>query len=85
MKHDLAVVDGRRPEGIPMADDMDRTVTMTPVRDADRTPRALGLSLPAAQRAARVAELRRQVAGGMYATESMMDVVARTILRSGDL
>jgi hypothetical protein len=85
MKHDLAAVDGRRPEEISVADDMDRTVAMTPVRDADRSPRALGLSLPTAQRTARVAELRRLVADGMYATESMMDVIARKILRSGDL
>jgi hypothetical protein len=68
-----------------MAEKRDRNVPMTPVRDADRACRALGLPLAAPRRAARVAELRRQVHAGYYATESMMDTVARLLLRSSDL
>jgi len=68
-----------------MADDRESIVPVTAVRDADRVVRALGLALPAAQRSARVAELRRRVADGDYATPSMMDAVARRMLRSGDL
>ena len=68
-----------------MTDDVEWIVPMTPVRDADRVIGTLALSLPAPQRAARVIELRRRVANGVYSSESMMDVVARRILRSGDL
>jgi hypothetical protein len=68
-----------------MAEKNDRNVPLTPVRYADRATRAHGLSLPAPRRAARVAELRLRVNLGIYATESMMDNVARMILRSGDL
>lgn len=68
-----------------MTDDVEWIVPMTPVRDADRVIRALALSLPAPHRAARVAELRRRVADGVYSSESMMDAVARRILRRGDL
>jgi hypothetical protein len=68
-----------------MAEKNDRNVPLTPVRDADRATRARGLSLPAPRRAARVAELRLRVNLGLYASESMMDNVARMILRSGDL
>jgi hypothetical protein len=66
-----------------MAERKDRNVPMMLVRDADRATRALALPTP--RRAARVAELRRQVHAGHYASESMMDTVARLILRSGDL
>jgi hypothetical protein len=68
-----------------MADDVERFVSMAPVRDADRIVRAVGLSVSAPQRSAQVAELRKRVLGGYYATESMMDVVARRLVTSGDL
>lgn len=68
-----------------MADDVEWIVPMAPVRHADCSPRAIGLSLPASQRTARVAELRRRVAEGVYSSDSMMDTVARRILGSGDL
>ena len=60
-------------------------VQLKPVKDADRVMRAVGLALPAPQRAARVTELRRQVRDGYFATDAMMDVVARRIVASGDL
>jgi hypothetical protein len=68
-----------------MTDDVEWIVPRPPVRDADRSARAVGLALPASERRARVADLRRQVADGIYVTELMMDAVARRILRSGDL
>lgn len=68
-----------------MAEKNDRNVPMTPVRNADGANRAVELSLPAPRRVTRVAELRRQVHAGHFATEAMMDTVARLILRSGDL
>jgi hypothetical protein len=64
---------------------MEWLVTLVPVRDADRRAVPIGLSLPAPQRTARVAELRRLVLGGYYASESMMDLVARRLLESSDL
>jgi hypothetical protein len=75
----------RRSEGTRMTDDMDWLVPMAPVRDADRAAVARGLSLPPRQRTARVAELRRRALDGYYATESMMDMVARRLLTSNDL
>jgi hypothetical protein len=68
-----------------MAKDTDRLVPMAPVRDADLRVLPTGLSLPAPQRTTRVAELRRLAQGGYYASESMMDLVARRLLASGDL
>ena len=68
-----------------MREKRDRHVPMALVRDADRAARAPGLSLPAARRVARVAELRRQIHVGYYASDVMMDAVARLLLRSGDL
>ena len=68
-----------------MTDDLEWTVSMAPVRDADRVVRAVGLALPKSLRAARVAELRRRVTDGAYASESMMDAIARRMLRSGVL
>jgi hypothetical protein len=68
-----------------MADDMEWLVPRVPVRDADRPAVAAGLPLPAPQRRARVAELRRLVLDGYYASEPMMDLVARRLLASGDL
>ena len=68
-----------------MKNDREWIVPLKPVPDADRVVRAVGLSLPAPQRAARVTALRRQVADGYYATDAMMDVVARRIIESGDL
>lgn len=68
-----------------MADDMDWLVPRTPVRDADRVAAAPGLPLPPRHRTARVAELRRRALDGYYATEWMMDLVARRLLSSGDL
>jgi hypothetical protein len=77
----------RRPEGARMADDMDWLVPRTPVRHADRAAAAPAPapSLPARHRTARVAELRQRALDGYYATESMMDHVARRLLSSGDL
>ena len=85
MRHHPEAGDHRRPEGTCMADNAEWIVPKTPTRDADGGPSASGLSLPVSQHAARMAQLRRQVADGMYASESMMDTVARRILRSGDL
>lgn len=68
-----------------MKNDREWIVPLKPVPDADRVVRAVGLALPAPQRAARVTELRRQVRDGYFATDTMMDVVARRIIESGDL
>jgi hypothetical protein len=68
-----------------MPDDMEWLVPLTPVRDADRAARTGGQSVPPPQRTARVAELRRQVLGGFYASDAMMETVARRILLYGDL
>jgi hypothetical protein len=68
-----------------MANDMDWLVPRFAVRDADRAAAASGLPLSAPQRTARVAELRRLAIGGYYASESMMDLVARRLLTSSDL
>ena len=68
-----------------MAKDTDRLVPMAPVCDADLRVVPIGLSLPAPQRTARVAALRRLVVGGYYASETMMDLVARRLLASDDL
>jgi hypothetical protein len=84
MTLDPNAVEDRRPEGARMAEDLDWLVPMAPVRDADRAA-APGLSLPAPQRTARVDELRRRVLDGYYATDSMMDLVARRLLSSSDL
>ena len=62
----------------------ERLVPMALVRDADRRA-APGLAPPASQPAARVAELRRLVLLGHYASEAMMDVVARRLLATGEL
>jgi hypothetical protein len=77
--------DRRRLEGARMAHKRESIVPMTPVRDADRSARVVGLSQPAPQRKARVAQLRQQVRSGYYATDEMMDAVARLIHRSGNL
>jgi hypothetical protein len=68
-----------------MANDMEWLVPMAPVRDADRAAVRVGLSLHAPQRIVRVAELRRLARDGYYASESMMDVVARRLLDGRDL
>jgi hypothetical protein len=68
-----------------MAGRLDRNVPIIAVPDADRARRALVLSLPAGGHAARVAELRRRVRAGHYASDAMMDVVARLLFQSGDL
>ena len=68
-----------------MAKNTDQLVPMAPVRDADLRVVPFGLSLPAPQRTARVAELRRLVVGGYYASDMMMDLVARRLLASDDL
>ena len=75
----------RRLEGARMTGRLERNVPMVPVRDADRACRALVLTLPPGGRAARVAELRRRVRAGHYATDAMMDTLAHALLRSGDL
>jgi hypothetical protein len=68
-----------------MAARLDRNVPIILVPDADRARRALVLSLPLGGRAARVAELRRRVRAGYYASDAMMDAVARRLLHTGDL
>jgi len=75
----------RHSEGARMPDDREWMVPLTPVRDADRVAHRDGLPAAQPQRAARVAEIRRQVLGGYYATDAMMDTVARRILLHGDL
>jgi hypothetical protein len=67
-----------------MAEKTEWLVPMALVRDADRRAVPAGLSLPAPQRTARVAELRRLARDGYYASESMMDLVARRLLANGD-
>ena len=52
-----------------MKNDREWIVPLRPVPDADRVVRAVGLALPAPQRAARVTELRRQVRDGYFATD----------------
>jgi hypothetical protein len=85
MKHHHEAGEERRSEVARMADDVDWTVALPRVLDADRAVRAAGRPLPEARRTARVAELRRRVVEGAYTTERMMDAVARHILASGDL
>ena len=68
-----------------MAENREWLVSMSPVRNADRRVAPVGLSVPAPQRTARVAELRRLALRGYYASESMMVLVARRLLASGDL
>lgn len=75
----------RRPERARMPDHMEWMVPLTPVRNADGVAASGGLPAAQPHRAARVAELRRQVLGGYYATDAMMDTVARRILLHGDL
>jgi anti-sigma28 factor (negative regulator of flagellin synthesis) len=60
-------------------------VPMTPIRNADCSARSAGQSQAASLPAARVTELRQQVRNGYYATDSMMDAVARLIYLRGDL
>jgi hypothetical protein len=73
----------RRLGKVRMAEDMEWLVPMAPVRDADR--RLVGSSLPVPQRPVHVAELRRRARDGYYASESMMDLLARRLLAAGDL
>jgi hypothetical protein len=68
-----------------MPDNMEWVVALTPVRGADRVAHTAGLPAAPPHRVARVAELRRQVLGGYYASGAMMDLVARRILLHGDL
>jgi len=68
-----------------MAGRQDRNVPIIPMPDADRACRALMFSLPQRARGARVAELRRRVNAGYYASDAMMELVARLLLRSADL
>jgi hypothetical protein len=68
-----------------MVKNMEWMVPMAPVRDADRRAAPVGLSQPGPQRRARVAELRRLALDGHYASETMMDLVARRLLAEGDL
>ena len=84
MKHHPNAGGRRRPEGERMAQNMEWLVPMAPVRDADRRAAPVGLPLPGAQRTARVAELRRLALDGHYASETMMDLVARRLLATGD-
>ena len=60
-----------------MTDDVEWIVPMRLVRDADRPVRPRGLALPLPQRAERVTELRRLIVEGHYASEQMMEAVAR--------
>jgi hypothetical protein len=60
-------------------------VPMTPIRNADRSVRGAGPSQPASLPATRVTKLRQQVRNGYYATDSMMDAIARLIYLRGDL
>jgi hypothetical protein len=68
-----------------MAGRQDRNVPITPMPDADRACRARMFSLPLQARGTRVAELRRRVRTGYYASDAMMELVARLLLRSTDL
>jgi hypothetical protein len=74
----------RRPErSVPH--DLECMVPLRPIRDADRPVRSAGLALLAPLRAANVADLRRQIREGFYASEAMMDVVARRMVERGEL
>ena len=66
-----------------MLDDRELTIPLLPVRHADGISRAT--SRPNAPDAERVTALRRRVRDGYYASASMMDVVARRILSTGDV
>ena len=75
----------RRLGGAHMAKKLEWLVPIAPVRDADRRAVPAGLTLPEPQRTARVAALRQLAQDGYYASESMMDLVARRLLANGDL
>jgi hypothetical protein len=85
MTHRGDASDDRRTKGARMPDRKEWMVPMTPVRDADRSSRALGLSGPTSLRAVRVTQLQQKVRSGYYATDAMMETVARMIHQSGDL
>ena len=85
MKHRGDAGDHRRPKGARMQGRNEWMVPMTPVRDADRSSRAVGLSGPTSLRSVRVTQLRQKVRNGFYATDAMMETVARLIHQSGDL
>ena len=85
MKHRGDAGDHRRPKGARMPSRKEWMVPMTPVRDADRSSRAVGLSGPTSLRAVRVTQLQQKVRMGFYATDAMMETVARLIHQSGDL
>lgn len=70
-----------------MHDDTEWVVPLTPVRDADarRGAPSMALCLSVGLGDERVGELRRGIANGDFASESMMDAVARRLLDSGDL
>ena len=68
-----------------MRKDMEWLVPLAPVRDADQRVVPAGRPLGPPQPTARVAELRRLVLGGYYASDRMMDLVARRLQASSDL
>lgn len=68
-----------------MAKDAERLVATTPVRDVDSRVVPVALSLPTPQRTACITELRQLVLGGYYASERMMDLVARRLQAGSDL
>jgi hypothetical protein len=68
-----------------MKQHLDCLVPLALVRHADRVGSTLGQFSDEPPQKPRVAELRRRVLGGYYATDAMMDALARRILDSGDL
>lgn len=69
-----------------MPDDREWVVPMTPVRDADRLMRRLERAGALPPRRSRwTAELRHRVRQGYYASETMMDAVARRLIASGEV
>lgn len=61
-------------------------VPMTPVRDADRLTRCVeGAGALHARRSRWMAELRHRVHEGYYASDTMMDAVARRLIASGEV
>jgi hypothetical protein len=68
-----------------MLEDREWIVPMTLVRHADGVPRHECAGPGAVSQPERVAALRDRVRDGYYATASMMELVARRILASGDV
>ncbi|HUQ45071.1 MAG TPA: hypothetical protein VM033_00385 [Gemmatimonadaceae bacterium] len=69
-----------------MPHDTEWVVPMTPMRDADRLTRCVeGAGVLPARRFRWMAALRHRVREGYYASDTMMDAVARRLLAGGEM